>query len=1036
MNDIKDFQIENGFLMKYTGHDAEVTIPKETMCIYKEAFSGNTDLVKVIIPSHVQDIAFNAFSYCTNLQEVIIEDGVGKIWGSVFEGCTSLREITVPGSCVDLNYYLFRGCKSLKKVTLLPGIVTIGEKVFGDCENLEEISIPDTVEFIEDSAFEGTPWLEKKISECPWFTLRSLYDKEYPCGDVVISEGTTEILERAYYQNNGIRTVTIPEGVTTIGASAFSSCKNLISVSLPSTLKTIEHGAFFGCSELEDMTIPPSVTKIGHWAFEQTKWIKKKYNKDNLLILNGILVQGNKCKGDLTIPSKVTSFTEKALAQAFSLESVSIPGHIEEISTACFESDRHMKKVTLSEGLKVIGRNAFNEVVMEEMYLPDSVTEIGGYAFRGCSQLKKIRIPSGVKSIGENILYDCWRLETVIAPTPYVCKGLTGTCTAIVIPGEKRQYYCYVAKAHAKNLSINDAGQVSPTGDWSEYDLGIINAGPKFKYKMPGRLLGALGRLMNPSKMTGQNRSLLIDLLNQEVGKMVDLAEDLNMPEILEDFLSLSILGEKELASLKKKMKKSEVPGIAALSEVEVSAAAPKKKEEETFNPLKQEFREKYKAIGGEKILSEMKLTGVALPSVKLKDGSEAPEELLKFILVSYGCQLEKEYKILPEVDEVTSTLSRISLCEAMDEMIKNLNGVDYPSVFPFLCRYGNAGHIRALIKAWNEWGKYRLYHKRGKAAQKIFNEALVLSDTKEAMLWLQKWTGLGQYAKIRGLTEDEAYEKCLFDFGFDAEGKRTLDLGKNKVEIRLGPDMQLSLYDTKKDKAVKTLPKAGVDPDVYKLLSDELTDMKNTLPKSIKVKSELLFLEFLLGKTFTSASFKKQYLENPILRRIAGLVVWTQKDKYFTVSENGFFDCSGNEYQLGRASIGIAHPMEMNPDEVLLWQKYFLERGLEQAFCQMAEPVFDPKKLTEDRYKEKRIWASDLEDQEKIGIHCYWTDPHYANFVIIEIRDFDVELIPEREMEYFPDLSFVYVNIARIRPLIWNRRTNHVIAYLDENAK
>ena len=97
-----------------------------------------------------------------------------------------------------------------------------------------------------------------------------------------------------------------------------------------------------------------------------------------------------------------------------------------------------------------------------------------------------------------------------------------------------------------------------------------------------------------------------------------------------------------------------------------------------------------------------------------------------------------------------------------------------------------------------------------------------------------------------------------------------------------------------------------------------------------------------------------------------------------------------------------------------------------------MDEPVYEPEKIAEDRYKEKRIWASDLEDQEKIGIRCYWTEPHYANSVKVEIRDFEVELVPEGKMEYFPDRSFVYVNIARIRPLTWNRRTNHVIAFLD----
>lgn len=1030
MNDINDFQIQNGFLMKYNGHDPEVTIPKETMCIYKDAFAGNTDLEKVIIPSHVQDIGFNAFSGCTNLREVIMEEGVGTIRLSVFEGCTSLREITVPGSCRSLNHCLFKDCTSLEKVTLLPGITDIGDRIFEGCINLKEISIPDTVEIIEDSAFDDTPWLENKMASDPLFSLRSLYDKDYQYGDIVIPEGTTEIKERAFYNNCSISSVTIPEGVTAIGKAAFSGCTNLVSVSLPSTLKTIEQGAFFNCGNLEDMPIPPSVTEFGHWAFYGTKWLKEKYTGDKLLIVNGILVQGDKFTGDLTIPSEVKILAKCAFSQAYSLTSVTIPGHIEAISNGCFSGDNKVRKVTLSEGLKSIGREAFSDNRMDEMYIPDTVTEVGDRAFCRCSNLKKIRIPNCAR-IGEKILEGCWRLETVVAPTALACYGLTGTCVAIVIPGDTRQYYCYVAKTHSNNLSIGKNGQVTPAGDWSEYDLELINGGPKFKYKMPGRLIGSLGRLMNPSKMTGQNRKLLEELVNSEAEKYVGIAEDLNMPEILQDLFALEVLEEKAVASLKKKMTESEIPEIAALAGLDVRAAAPKK-EEETFNPLKKEYREKYKAVGGDQILSEMKLTGVALPSVKMRDGSDAPEELFKYILVSYGSQLNKEYKILPEVDAVTALLSRISLCEVMDGMIKAMNGVDYPSILPFLCRYSNADHVRALIKAWNKWGNYRLYHKRGKAAQKIFNECLVLSDTKEAMVWLDKWTGLKKYAAVRGLTESEAYEKCLFDFGFDMDGRRSL----GRAELRLSAGLELSIFDTKNQKTVKSLPKAGTDPEDLKLASELMTDLKNNLPWAVKIKSELLFLEFLDGKTSTAASWKKQYLGNPILKKIAGLVVWTQKDKCFTVSDDGFVDALGNDYTLGRSAVGLAHPMEMSGDEVTLWKKYFSERLLEQAFCQMDEPVIDPEQIAPDRYKDKAIWASDLEDQQKIGIRCWWSEPHYANSVRLAIKDFETELTPEGEMEYFPERSFVYLDIRRIRPLVWNRRTNHVIAFLDSIAK
>ena len=70
---------------------------------------------------------------------------------------------------------------------------------------------------------------------------------------------------------------------------------------------------------------------------------------------------------------------------------------------------------------------------------------------------------------------------------------------------------------------------------------------------------------------------------------------------------------------------------------------------------------------------------------------------------------------------------------------------------------------------------------------------------------------------------------------------------------------------------------------------------------------------------------------------------------------------------------------------------------------------------------------------ETKIVIRCWWSEPHYANSVRLAIKDFETELTPEGEMEYFPERSFVYLDVRHIRPLVWNRRTNHVIAFLDE---
>ena len=80
-----------------------------------------------------------------------------------------------------------------------------------------------------------------------------------------------------------------------------------------------------------------------------------------------------------------------------------------------------------------------------------------------------------------------------------------------------------------------------------------------------------------------------------------------------------------------------------------------------------------------------------------------------------------------------------------------------------------------------------------------------------------------------------------------DEDGKKVCDLGNgHSVEIRLHADLSLGLFDLTANKAVKSIPKKGADPQCYAEVSACFTDMKKNAKKIAKSRSDQLFQAFL----------------------------------------------------------------------------------------------------------------------------------------------------------------------------------------------
>ena len=109
---------------------------------------------------------------------------------------------------------------------------------------------------------------------------------------------------------------------------------------------------------------------------------------------------------------------ENAFAYCYSLQSIVIPGCVEEVGEYAFHTCLKLDSVTISEGVKILNNRAFDSCVsLKEISIPSSVVEIGEEcyiddtgkwkttwtAFDGCTSLEKIEVdPNNPKFCSEN----------------------------------------------------------------------------------------------------------------------------------------------------------------------------------------------------------------------------------------------------------------------------------------------------------------------------------------------------------------------------------------------------------------------------------------------------------------------------------------------------------------------------------------------------------------------------------------------------------------------------------------------------------
>lgn len=238
---------------------------------------------------------------------------------------------------------------------------------------------------------------------------------------VIIPEGNDCLPPWMFSGCTSLTSVSIPDSVRSMYYNTFYNCSSLVSISLPEKITSIPEYAFYGCSSLEHIDGLDHISYIGQYAFYGCTSLDTVNLSDKLSAIKTYSFANCTSLRSINIPDAVSSIEDGAFYNCESLTSIEIPGSVNNLGTVgneafnkqrgdsevrvgVFEGCKNLNKVTMEDGLTVIGDRTFRDCLkLSSINLPDSLRVIGVCAFYNCDALTSIDIPDNVVQLGSNI---------------------------------------------------------------------------------------------------------------------------------------------------------------------------------------------------------------------------------------------------------------------------------------------------------------------------------------------------------------------------------------------------------------------------------------------------------------------------------------------------------------------------------------------------------------------------------------------------------------------------------------------------------
>lgn len=360
------------------------------------AFENLTQLTEIRLPSTVTEIRHRAFAGCTNLKNIQLSENLTKIGEEVFLGCGSLQTITLPHSLTSIEQLAFSKCTGLKEVVAeMPEPALLGDDVFDTTQhNKTLLTLPNgsfypylnsawaaSFQHIKER-FTASVQTAHLLTDSHTFFIKSdgtadflsfpikPFQDDFMVPEKIFNDSytVTGIGDKAFYRQEGLKTVFLPRTIETVGDSAFALCGNLTQIQLPVSLKTIGEKAFYSCKKLHDIVLPDGLMTIKNSAFASCSGLES-----------------------IHFPYGVTAISDMVCHDCHHLKRIGIPASVEVIGEYAFQNCKELQTLSLSNGVRTISKGAFSGcqglIIVD---LPPSIGLLADDCFGGCDDISAV----------------------------------------------------------------------------------------------------------------------------------------------------------------------------------------------------------------------------------------------------------------------------------------------------------------------------------------------------------------------------------------------------------------------------------------------------------------------------------------------------------------------------------------------------------------------------------------------------------------------------------------------------------------------
>lgn len=154
------------------------------------------------------------------------------------------------------------------------------------------------------------------------------------------------------------------------------------------SVKRIEQQAFRGCKQLRRITLPENLEEIGTWAFYETSALNELFIPASVSLIEDMPIEYCFAMSKLTVAEDNDVYDSRNGCNAI------IHTETNRLIAGC-------NTTVIPDGIRTIAAAAFGASRIETVNIPNSVSVIEDVAFHRCDNLKTVTIGNGVKEWGE-----------------------------------------------------------------------------------------------------------------------------------------------------------------------------------------------------------------------------------------------------------------------------------------------------------------------------------------------------------------------------------------------------------------------------------------------------------------------------------------------------------------------------------------------------------------------------------------------------------------------------------------------------------